>query len=136
MSNRSALLIALSAAVKAAATAAGIPVGNQFENRTADIGSSQLPALNIRRQSDGGLSEVSGASRTRRLELAIDLYGNGDSRFDVLDAAELAVTDALLALKGNPCYVTAVEVATDWDLEDLAIAYAATRLRVSIDYIA
>lgn len=136
MSNRSALLIALSAAVKAAATAAGISVSSQFENRTADISSNQLPALNIRRQSDGGLSAVSVGSRTRRLELAIDLYSNGDSRFDVLDAAELAITDALLALKGNPYYVTAVEVATDWDLEDLAIAYAATRLRISIDYIA
>ncbi|BAK75815.1 hypothetical protein NH8B_0983 [Pseudogulbenkiania sp. NH8B] len=136
MSNRSALLIALAGAVKAAATAAGIPAGNQFENRTADIGSSQLPALNIRRRSDGGLSEATSASRTRRLELAIDLYGNGDSRFDVLDAVEGAITTAVLALKENLYYVVSVEVATDWDLEDLAIAYAAARIVVSIDYIA
>lgn len=134
MNNRALLCAAVVNAVQAACASSGIAPTSQFVEREAPINAGQLPALNIRRRADAGLSGGEFPGVLRQLSIAVDLYHSGETRFEVVDRCELAISEALARDVEPLDYVQRVELDTHWDLDDLAIPYAAARLQITIEY--
>lgn len=134
MIHRADLLVAVKTAVQQAAIQVGWPNATLFADREVPINSNMLPALNIKRMSDVTVPAGEFPSVLRQLNLAVDLYHSGELRFATLDECELAIRAALEGQIEPLDYVQKIEADTNWDLEDLAEAFVATRLQITIEY--
>lgn len=110
------------------------------EDRETPFEEDHLPAVNLARLDDDILEVIRAgpaASLRRRLQLSIDLYGEGAGRFASLDDQEQALCAVLLTLgdAGVGGFESITLGGAVFDQETPLAVFCSTRIPLAIEYI-